>query len=118
MLKFITALGLAFFAAGSHAQISAPQQRVFPPNTAWGTLVMGVFPQASIEGRDVRFAPGARILNTANLLQLPLSIQQPVVIRYRLDTQGQIQEAWILNSAEEQAARQSSRPRALGGSNE
>jgi hypothetical protein len=70
---------------------------------------MGNFPQASIDGQAIRFAAGGRILNESNLSVTPMSVTQPVIVRYRLDFQGQIQDAWILNPSEIVTARREPR---------
>jgi hypothetical protein len=81
-------------------------------------LDMGVFPEARIDGRDVRFAPGARILNESNVLITPASLQQAVMVRYRFDPLGLVIEAWILNSAERDSALRAARTGAAGPRNE
>jgi hypothetical protein len=102
----------------AQAQVVAPQQRTFPATTRAGMLDMGVFPEARIDGRDVRFAPGARILNESNVLITPASLQQAVMVRYRFDPLGLVIEAWILNSAERDSALRAARTGAAGPRNE
>jgi hypothetical protein len=81
------------------------QNRDFPADAQVGTLVMGVFPAARIDGQDKRFGAGARILDTGNRLVLPASLTQPVLIAYRIDYQGLVSHAWMINPAEAAALR-------------
>lgn len=94
LLRLILAT-LLLAASPLHAQV-----RVFPPNTKVGVLQMGYYPQARINGDDVRFSPGARILDQGNRVVLPASLTDAVRIRYRIDPQGQIGQAWILTDDE------------------
>ncbi len=108
-------LGLALGAAGvllvsvTPPESAYAQTRDFPANTRIGVLRMGNFPEATIDGRGVRFSPGARIHDRANLVAVPSTVVEPVRIRFLVDPQGQVSRAWILTDDEiEQAARQRS----------
>ncbi|MGB7302480.1 MAG: hypothetical protein WBD34_24460 [Burkholderiaceae bacterium] len=76
------------------------QARALPAEARTGNLTMGVFPVAAVNGKPVRFSPGARILNQANQLVLPASVTGKVPIAYILDFQGQIKQAWLVTNAE------------------
>jgi hypothetical protein len=82
----------------------AAQIRSFPDKTKVGMLQMGNFPEAQLDGKRILFAPGVRIMNVNNTTVLPVSLQQPVRIRYRLDALQQIDLAWILSAEEARAA--------------
>jgi hypothetical protein len=77
-----------------------------------GTLEVLVFPQARLDGREVLLAPGTRIFNTDSAVAIPSTVKGPVPVRYRLDTLGQVNEAWILTTEE---LRQAQRERSAGG---
>jgi hypothetical protein len=94
-------IGIALSAAASSAQ-----PRAFPQNTRLGTLEIVVFPRAKLDGKDVTLAPGTRIHDRSNLLALPGTVKGPVDVRYRLDTLGQVIEAWILTPEELRQARE------------
>lgn len=81
------------------------QTRTFPEKSAVGRMTVGVFPEGTIEGKPVRFAPGARILNEANLLVVPSTFPANTVVRYRVDSLGLIDAVWILSGDEIAAAR-------------
>lgn len=93
-------LGITF---GS-GQVAA-QVRPFPAGTKVGELLMGYFPEGTIDGKAVRFAPGTRFLNADNSGVMPSTLQQLVVVRYRLDAQGQVDRVWILSRDEVAQAR-------------
>lgn len=80
------------------------QIRSFPEKTKIGMLQMGNFPEAQLDGKRIIFAPGVRIMNVNNTTVMPMSIQSPVRIRYRLDAQEQVDRAWILSAEEARAA--------------
>jgi hypothetical protein len=77
-----------------------------------GTLEILVFPQARLDGREVLLAPGTRIFGTGSALAIPSTVKGPVPVRYRLDTLGQVNEAWILTPEE---LRQALQERSAGG---
>ena len=97
------ALGLVLLAATVTAQA---QNRVFPEKTSLGNLELGNFPEAKLNGKDARFAPGGRIINVNNASMLPMTVQGPIQVLYQLDTMGQIQTAWLLTNDEVSAAKQ------------
>ena len=96
------------------ASPAGAQQRKFPENARLGTLQIHVFPQATLDGKVTTLAPGTRIHDKADMLVLPSTVQGPVTVLYRIDTLGQVAEAWILTPeelrrAQEAAARAGSR---------
>jgi hypothetical protein len=86
--------------------VAQAQARVFPEKTSLGNLELGNFPEAKLNGKDARFAPGGRILNVNNASMLPMTVQGSIQVLYQLDTMGQIQTAWLLTSDEVNAAKQ------------
>ena len=91
---FVLSIALAFAPP-------AQAQRVFENNALRGELVVVAPPEALLNGKPARLAPGARIRNAQNLLQLSGSIvDQKLLVHYTLDSFGQIQNVWILNEAE------------------
>lgn len=87
------------------AALPAHAQRTFERNALRGELVIVAPPEARLNGSPVRLAPGARLRNAQNLLQLSGSlVEQKLLVHYTLDGQGQVKDVWILSAAE--AARQ------------
>jgi hypothetical protein len=94
-----TAAALAAFAlcASAFAQV----QRNFPPNALRGTIAVGATPEIVLNGAPARLAPGARIRNQANLLELPASfLGQKFAAHYTVDVSGLVNNIWILRSDE------------------
>lgn len=96
----------AFGAAAIIAALPAfAQQRHFPANALRGEIVIVQPPEIRLNGQPSRLAPGARIHDALNAMQLSGSlVGQRLVVHYTRDHMGQPQEVWVL-TAEEQAVR-------------
>ena len=104
-MRALIAILMALFLFGTDRDSFAQAPpRTFPAGSKVGTLVMGNFPEATINDKSVRFAPGARILGLSNTTQIPSSLSDPVKIRFRIDAQGEVDIAWILTADEIAAA--------------
>ncbi len=98
---FATNLPLFQVWAQSAPATGLGEVRNFPEKSKLGELIIGVFPEASLNGQSVRFAAGGRLINVSNMIVLPSSVyRQTLVVRYELDFQGNISRAWLLNPAE------------------
>ncbi|MDP1691522.1 MAG: hypothetical protein Q8L49_06160 [Burkholderiaceae bacterium] len=96
MLRCVFALLLVLCAA-----LPAQAQRVFQANALRGELVVTQPPEALLNGRPVRMAPGLRIRNPLNMIQLSGSLlDQKLAVNYTLDGAGELREVWILSQAE------------------
>jgi hypothetical protein len=82
--------------------VNAPQStREFPLNALRGILQVGLSPEAVINGRATRLAPGVRIRGTNNLLQLPGSVSgQKLLVHYTVDSYQLVKEVWVLRAEE------------------
>ena len=81
--------------------LPAQAQRLFERNALRGELVVTMPPEVLLNGKPARLAPGARIRNAQNLLQVSGAvIDQKLLVHYTLDGFGQIQNVWILTEAE------------------
>jgi anti-sigma factor ChrR (cupin superfamily) len=98
------ALALAFALALALALATLPQahaqSRTFPSNTKLGALEITVFPRATLDEKPIVMAPGVRILNESNLIQLPSTVRGVRAARYRTDMLGQVIEVWLLTPQE------------------
>ena len=75
--------------------------RDFPAKALRGTLVVVQPPNVTMDGRDTRLSPGARIHNTNNTLVRSSSLlNQKLVVNYTVDLRDQIHNVWILTEAE------------------
>ena len=76
-------------------------QRNFPQNALRGALVVVAAPEVTLNGDPARLAPGARIRDQANLLQLSASLTGArLLVHYTVDTSGLIKDVWILSPDE------------------
>ncbi|MES2840565.1 MAG: hypothetical protein V4794_09825 [Pseudomonadota bacterium] len=75
--------------------------RDFPAKALRGTLVVVQPPNVTMDDRQTRLSPGARIYNTNNSLVMSSSLlNKEVVVNYTMDLRDQIQNVWILTEAE------------------
>jgi hypothetical protein len=96
MLRCVIALCLTLFAS-----LPALAQRVFDANALRGELVLEEGQNALLNGKPAQLAPGLRIRNEQNLLQMSGQIQgKTFLVHYTLNGFGQIQAVWILTAAE------------------
>jgi hypothetical protein len=96
MQRCVIALLLALVAA-----LPAHAQRVFQANALRGELVVTQPPEVLLNGKPARLAPGARIRNPLNMIQLSGSLLgQQLTVNYTLDAAGSVRDVWILTDAE------------------
>jgi len=93
------ALTLALAATCVVAQ--AQTHRTFPANALRGELVITQFPDALLNGKPARLAPGARVKGDTNLWIAPAGLAgQKLVVHYTVETSGLLQDVWVLNPVE------------------
>ncbi len=96
MIRCALALLAALFIA-----LPAQAQRVFESNALRGELIVMAPPEALLNGKPARLAPGARIRNQQNLITLSGSlIEQKVLVNYTLDGMGLVRDVWLLTDEE------------------
>jgi hypothetical protein len=92
-------LAVALFACA--LPVAAQMQRNFPANALRGELLVLQPPDAQLNGRPARLAPGARIRGDNNLLVVSGAIaHRRLRVHYTLDTGGQLLDVWVLTAAE------------------
>lgn len=75
--------------------------RPFPQNAKRGTMSPANYPELMVDGKLRYLAPGARIWNQDNLIELPASLRGAnLPVNYTEDAQGQIDRVWILSAEE------------------
>jgi hypothetical protein len=113
LARALVALLLAQLAPGPAA---AQQTRpvALPANATYGEMKAFRYPEAQIDKRMLRLAPGARVYNTQNLILMPGSVPSQAPVLYRLDIQGQIAQMWLLTADEAKMRAPKSQPK--GGS--
>jgi hypothetical protein len=86
------------------------QGRPIPEKAKVGTLVLGVFPRADLDGKPITLGAGARIHDRRNLIVTPASIKDARhLVAYVTGPQDEILSAWILTDAEIAALRERQR---------
>ena len=93
----LVVLSTALVALPAAAQV----QRTFPQNALRGALVVGEPPEITLNGNPARLAPGARIRNQANMLEMSGSLTGArLLVHYTLDSFELVKDVWILTPAE------------------
>jgi hypothetical protein len=96
MLRCVFALCAALVLA-----LPVHAQRIFENNALRGELVVKAPPEALLNGKPVRLAPGVRIRNQQNLIQLSGTlVDQRLVVNYTLDGMGLVRDVWVLTDEE------------------
>jgi hypothetical protein len=81
--------------------LPAYAQRVFQANALRGEIQVTQPPEVLLNGKPARLAPGARIRNPLNMIQLPGSLlEQRLAVNYTLDSEGSVRDVWILTETE------------------
>jgi hypothetical protein len=97
MYRCVLPLALAASCLVAHAQ----QHRSFPPHALRGELVITQFPDALMNGKPARLAPGSRVKGDTNLWIPPAGLSgQKLIVHYTTETSGMLMDVWILNPVE------------------
>lgn len=76
-------------------------ERPFPQNTKRGTMTPAPYPAIVIDGATRHLAPGARIWNQDNLIEMPAALRgSDLTVNYTEDGRGDIDRVWILTQDE------------------
>jgi hypothetical protein len=91
---------LSFLLVSVFAQ-PALADRPFPQNAKRGKMTPAPYPDIVVEGQMRQLAPGARIWNENNLIEMPASLRgSDLTVNYTEDGQGNIDRVWILSTEE------------------
>jgi hypothetical protein len=100
MYRCVLPLALAASALVSsvaHAQT----HRIFPAQALRGELVITQFPDALLNGKPARLAPGSRIKGDTNLWIPPAGLTgQKLTVHYTVEPGGLLMDVWVLNTVE------------------
>jgi hypothetical protein len=84
------------------APAAAQMQRNFPATALRGALVVGSTSEVKLNGRSAQFAPGVRVRDQNNMIQLTGAlVGQKLRVNYTIDTSGLVKDVWILRPEEE-----------------
>jgi hypothetical protein len=96
-----SALLLLSISAHAASQASGFPPRKLAPQSLRGELQVVAAPEALLNGRGVRLAPGARIHGQNNMLVMSgQAAGQKLTVNYTADTYGLVMEVWILRPEE------------------
>lgn len=85
----------------AQVQTQASLPRDFPRDALRGELLITQPPEAQINGRAARLAPGARIRGHNNIMVLSGSLAgQKLLVHYTVDFHGLLKDIWILRPEE------------------
>ncbi len=76
------------------------QTRKFPPNSQLGNLTAVAFPHFTINGQQMTMGAGGQIRGIDNMIILPSTANYIGLIRFQLDTMGNLHRVWILTPGE------------------
>lgn len=76
------------------------QTRKFPPNSQLGSLTAVAFPHFTINGQQMTMGAGGQIRGIDNMIILPSTANYIGLIRFQLDTMGNLHRVWILTPDE------------------
>ena len=98
MIRCVT---LAAAALALALPAAAQMQRNFPQTALRGELRIAQAPEALLNGRPARLAPGARIRGENNMLAMSGALSGvPLLVHYTRDTQGNLLDIWVLTPQE------------------
>ena len=102
MTKFLRLLCAAFCVIFAVAAIAQSQRIVSIPAAAKRSVfVFSGGPDVLVDGRAARLAPGARIFDRNNYLQMHGAVTGTFRVKYLLEaTTGLVQSVWILTDEE------------------
>ena len=96
-------LFLIAFAAATALAPSFPavaQLRTIPADAKRGTLSHVEGMTVELDGKRAQLAAGAQIRDGSNMIVVPTMLPKDVLVKYQLDTQGQVGRVWILSPQE------------------
>ncbi len=94
-------LFVALAAVAWVAPAAAQMQRNFPSNALRGAIVVGSLSDIKLNGRSAEFAPGVRIRDQSNMIQMTGALGgQKLLVNYTIDISGLVKDVWILRPEE------------------
>lgn len=102
LIRVLVALTLGFALTGA-AMAQTPIARPLPADAKRGYLSHVRENILSLDGKQIKLAPGGQIRGANNLIIVPTALPKNSLVKYQLDASGQLFRAWILTK--EEAAR-------------
>ena len=100
--RHLLTLALGVSAVLAAPAVQAQTHRIFPATALRGEFVLTQFPDALINGKPAKLAPGGRVFGDTNLLLQPASlVGQKNIVHYVIEpNSGLVMTVWVLNPAE------------------
>jgi hypothetical protein len=98
---FAAAVSLVLLIGAVHAQVV---RRNIPADALSGKITAATASQVEIDGKVLRLAPGARILNQRNLTVTPNMVASGSSARYALNAGGQVRAIWLVDDNDRSTA--------------
>ncbi|MFO1364304.1 MAG: hypothetical protein U1F45_17920 [Burkholderiales bacterium] len=95
--RLVIALALALWALAGVGQVAV---RTLPEDARRGYLSFVRENVVSLDGKEIKIAPGGQIRGANNLLVLPAQLPRNALVKYQLDGGGNLFRAWILTADE------------------
>ena len=95
--RLLAAFALVLAAATALGQVSV---RTLPEDARRGYLSFVQENVVSLDGKQIKLAPGAQIRGPSNLVVLPTTLPRNSLVKYQLDGGGSLSRAWILTPQE------------------
>jgi hypothetical protein len=95
--RLVIALALALWAVVAVGQVTL---RTVPEDARRGYLSYVRESVVSLDGKEIKVAPGGQIRGANNLLVLPSQLPPNALVKYQLDGGGSLFRAWILTPDE------------------
>jgi len=108
LIRVLAGLAGALALAGAVAQTSI--LRTLPEGAKRGTLSHLRENLVSLDGRQMKLAPGAQIRGANNLIVQPTALPKDSLVKYQLNGSGELFRAWVLTTDETAAKDKSSAP--------
>ncbi len=80
--------------------VALAQLRQIPDNARRGSIVHIQGAVVEIDGETLRLSAGAQIRSRDNLFIVPMSLPRGALVKYTLDSLGQIRRVWVLTPEE------------------
>lgn len=108
MIRALFTLALALALAAP----AAAQLRPIPDDAKRGLIQHVADMVVSVDGKEMKLAPGATIRNQQNLIIVPVTLPRDgALAEYVLDASGQILRVWLLTREEAERPKKQDRPR-------
>ena len=80
----------------SFALLACQSTNQLPDGSMVGVMTTQQLPVVQIDGKELRLAPGARIVGANNASITPNQVPANSKIRYRMDASGLVTHVWLL----------------------